>query len=133
MPGAGRGFYEWQKTGSKKKQPFHIRLRDGSAFAFAGLWETWHREGQPMESCTILTTEPNELTQQVHDRMPVIVGRGHFADWLDATRSGTLADCGYLGPYPASEMAAIPVSTHVNSPRNNDPAYLTPLSSVMAE
>ena len=121
------GFYEWQKTGGKKKQPYHIRLRDGGTFAFAGLWETWQREGEPMESCTILTTEPNELTQQVHDRMPVIVGQSHYADWLDASRSGTLADCGYLGPYPAGVMTAIPVSTHVNSPRNNDPTCLTPL------
>jgi putative SOS response-associated peptidase YedK len=52
------GFYEWQKTGGAKKQPYHIRLRDGGPFAFAGLWETWQREGQPVESCTILTTEP---------------------------------------------------------------------------
>jgi putative SOS response-associated peptidase YedK len=127
------GFYEWQKTGSKKKQPFHIRLRNGGLFAFAGLWETWHRESQPVKSCTILTTEPNELTRQVHDRMPVIVGRAHYADWLDAGRSGTLAGCGYLGPYPAGEMAAIPVSTYVNTPKNNDPVCLTPLAADMAE
>jgi putative SOS response-associated peptidase YedK len=61
--------------------------------------------------------------------MPVIVGRAHYADWLDAARSGTLADCGYLGPYPAGEMAAIPVSTHVNSPRNNDAACLVPVGA----
>jgi putative SOS response-associated peptidase YedK len=123
------GFYEWKATGGKKKQPYHIRLRDGGPFAFAGLWETWPRDGQPFESCTILTTEPNELTQQIHDRMPVIVGRDHYANWLDAARSGTLADCGYLGPYPAGEMTAVPVSTHVNSPKNNDSACLTPLAS----
>jgi putative SOS response-associated peptidase YedK len=125
------GFYEWQKTGGKIKQPYHMRLRDGGPFAFAGLWETWRRGDQPVESCTILTTEPNEMTQQVHDRMPVIVGRAHYADWLDAAGSGTLADCGYLGPYPACEMVAIPVSTHVNSPRNNDPGCLTPLAADM--
>jgi putative SOS response-associated peptidase YedK len=104
-----------------------IRLRDGGPFAFAGLWETWRREGEPVESCTILTTEPNDLTQEVHDRMPVIVGRDRYADWLDAARSGTLVDCGYLGPYPANEMKAMPVSTHVNSPKNNDPGCLTPV------
>jgi putative SOS response-associated peptidase YedK len=70
-----------------------LGLRDGGPFAFAGLWETWRCDDQPVESCTILTTEPNELTQEVHDRMPVIVGRDHFADWLDAARFGTLADC----------------------------------------
>jgi putative SOS response-associated peptidase YedK len=127
------GFYEWQETGGKKKQSYHIRLRDGGPFAFAGLWETWRRDDQPVESCTILTTEPNELTQEVHDRTPVIVGPAHYADWLDAAASGTLADCGYLGPYPAGEMAAIPVSTHVNSPKNNDPGCLTPLTSATAQ
>jgi putative SOS response-associated peptidase YedK len=85
------GFYEWQKTGSKKKQPYRIRLRDGGPFAFAGLWETWNREGEPVQTCTILTTEPNELTRQVHDRMPVIVGRAHCGDWLDTARSSVPA------------------------------------------
>jgi putative SOS response-associated peptidase YedK len=77
------------QTGGKKKQPYHIRLRDGGPFAFAGLWETWQGEGQPIESCTILTNEPNELTRQVHDRMPVIVGPAHHADWLDAAGDGS--------------------------------------------
>jgi putative SOS response-associated peptidase YedK len=111
------GFYEWKATGGKKKQPYH----------------TWRRDDQPIESCTILTTEPNEMTQEIHDRMPVIVGRDYYADWLDAARSGTLADCSYLGPYPAGEMTAVPVSTHVNSAKNNDPACLTPVALGMAK
>jgi putative SOS response-associated peptidase YedK len=103
------GFFEWQKTGSKTKQPYHIRLRDGSPFAFARLWETWNREGEPVQTCTILTTEPNELTRQVHDRMQVIVGRDHYGDWLDAARSGTLhhlrlAVLKYFHPKPKMEV-----------------------------
>jgi putative SOS response-associated peptidase YedK len=62
-------------------------------------------------------------------RLPTEAESDHHADWLDAARSGTLADCGYLGPYPAGEMAAIAVCTHVNSPKNNDSACLTPLVS----
>jgi putative SOS response-associated peptidase YedK len=81
----------------------------------------------------VLTTEPNELAQQIHDRMPVIVGPAHYADWLDTARSGTLADCSFLGPYPAGEMRAVAVSTHVNSPKNNDPACLTPVTAGTAE
>src|SRR5438552_18733441 len=56
------GFFEWQKSG-KKKQPYHLRLRDGKPFAFAGLWETWHDGDKPVESCTILTTEANSLVR----------------------------------------------------------------------
>jgi hypothetical protein len=62
--------------------------------------------------------------------LPVIVWQAHYSDWLDAARSATLAACCYLGPYPAGEMAAIPVGTHVNSPQNNDPVWLTPMHGV---
>jgi putative SOS response-associated peptidase YedK len=124
------GFYEWKKTGTKTKQPYHIRMRDGHPFGFAGLWETWHHEDQALETCTILTTEPNELAKQVHDRMPVIVASDHYTDWLDASVSGTPEGSTFLGPYPASEMIATPVSTLVNSPRNNDPACLVPVDAM---
>jgi putative SOS response-associated peptidase YedK len=66
------GFYEWQKVGSKK-QPHFIRLRDDRPFGIAGLWERWDKQGEPIESCTLLTTEPNELMKPIHDRMPVII------------------------------------------------------------
>src|SRR3954469_13737498 len=68
------GFYEWKQGGGKRKQPFAIRLKDGSPFAFAGLWERWEAEdGRPVETCAILTTEANELVKPIHDRMPVIL------------------------------------------------------------
>jgi len=68
------GFYEWKKTG-ERKQPFHFGIKDGSLFAFAGLWDYWSPDGTVLESCTILTTTPNALLQDVHDRMPVILHR----------------------------------------------------------
>src|SRR5262249_41774207 len=77
------GFYERLRQG-KAKQPFCCRLRDDSPFAFAGLWDTWQApSGTPLESCTILTTEANDLVRAVHDRMPVILPLPCHAEWLD--------------------------------------------------
>ena len=67
------GFYEWQPTAAKKKQPYAIRLADESPFGFAGLWERWEGPDGPVESCCILTTQPNELVAGIHNRMPVIL------------------------------------------------------------
>src|SRR5207244_2042608 len=103
-------FYEWQDTGEKHKQPYHFRLWDGQPFAFAGLWERWN--GEPAETCTILTTEANPLVRPVHDRMPVILPAEHFTAWLDP-RTPTDALHGLLRPYPAGEMTASPVSRYV--------------------
>src|SRR5262249_33099246 len=80
---ASDGYFEWQKQDGKK-QPFYFRMKDGRLFAFAGLWERWQGpEGEPVESCTILTTEANALARPVHDRMPVIVDPADFGQWLD--------------------------------------------------
>src|SRR5262245_31332673 len=66
------GFFEWQPTGAMKKQPFHIRLKTGKPFGFAGLWEHWERDGQVIESCTIITTDAKDAIKHAHNRMPVI-------------------------------------------------------------
>lgn len=76
------GFYEWQKQGTKK-QPYLIGLGDGDLFAFAGLWEEWEREGEVIKSCSILTTEANELMRPIHERMPVILFPADYDLWLD--------------------------------------------------
>ena len=76
------GFYEWQKK-EGGKQPYHLRLKNGGPFAFAGLWERWHREDKVVESCTILTTDANTVARPVHDRMPVILDVKDFDRWLD--------------------------------------------------
>ncbi|HEV3025281.1 MAG TPA: SOS response-associated peptidase [Pirellulales bacterium] len=112
------GFYEWQKTGSKK-QPFYIRLADGAPIGFAGLWEHWKRDGQEIESCTILTTDANELMAPIHNRMPVIVGRDDYGVWLDPAVQEVERLQPLLRPFLSGEMTAYPVSTVVNNPKND--------------
>lgn len=120
------GFYEWQKLG-KTKQPIYIHASDGRLFAFAGLWETWHAaDGSMIDSCTILTTTPNELMAPIHNRMPVILEPEDYDLWLNPDPRPEDA-LHLLRPYPAEKMAAYPVSTHVNSPRNDNPDCIASL------
>ena len=114
------GFYEWKKVGAQK-QPYYFSFRSGEPFAFAGLWEHWGHDGSAIDSCTIITTEPNELAAQVHDRMPVIIGREDYDRWLDPENHSTSELQALLVPCPADEMAMRPVSRRVNSPRNEGP------------
>ena len=115
------GFYEWQKL-ERRKQPHYIRLRDGKPFAFAGLWERWNKgEGGPLDTCTIITTSPNELIENLHDRMPVILPPNHFEDWLEPEPLALSRLQDLLVPYPAEGMEAYPVSTYVNKPANDGP------------
>jgi len=121
------GFFEWVKAPGGK-QPHHIRFTDRRAFAFAGLWERWTPpDGDPIESCTILTTRPNELIVDLHDRMPVIMAPERFTDWIGGGPLSPDAAEAILLPYPADGMEAVPVSTLVNSPRNDDPRCLDPV------
>ena len=112
------GFYEWQRLGTGK-QPFHVRLRTGDPFAFAGLWSRWQDpESGELRTFTLLTTEPNELLRSIHHRMPVILRREDHARWLAAADGQTLSSLSR--PYPAGEMEAVPVSRLVNSPAHDD-------------
>lgn len=112
------GFYEWQRT-EGRKQPFFFRMRDERPFGFAGLWEGWEGEGgQVINSCTILTTEANEVLRPVHDRMPVILHPDEYEVWLDTDVRKLDLIKEMLRPYPAEEMMSYPVSTAINSPRN---------------
>jgi putative SOS response-associated peptidase YedK len=118
------GFYEW-KAGGPRKQPVHIRFADRRPFAFAGLWEPRTRgpEGETSGSCALLTTEPNSLMREIHDRMPVILPPDHYAGWLDpASRPAELA--ALLRPHPADAMEARTVGTFVNNARNEGPECL---------
>ncbi len=112
------GFYEWKRQGGGK-QPYYIRLEDDRPFAFAGLWERWEKAGAVIESCTILTTDANELLMPLHNRMPAILDREQFDRWLDPTIEDAKVLQPLLGPYPAERMIAYPVSTVVNSPRHD--------------
>lgn len=120
------GFYEWQPQPKGPKQPYLIGLKDGEPFAFAGLWERWEKapDGQPVESCTVVTTEANDLVRPIHDRMPVILAHEDYDTWLDASRNSPDVVGKLLRPFPSDRMEAVPVSTRVNSVRNDDPACL---------
>ena len=121
------GFYEWKKVG-KEKQPFRFTMADGAPFLLAGLWARWRRpDGSDLQSFTIIVTTPNPLVAQVHDRMPVILDRAGAAQWLKGgARDGLLA---LLVPFPAERMAATMVSKRVNSPANDDPSLIEPISA----
>jgi putative SOS response-associated peptidase YedK len=121
------GFYEWQRAGGKK-QPFFFRMRDESPFGFAGLWERWEGTGrEAINSCTILTTEANEVLRPVHDRMPVILHPEEYSLWLEGDERERELLKELLRPYPADEMTGYPVSSLVNSPRNKGQELITEL------
>jgi putative SOS response-associated peptidase YedK len=123
------GFYEWQRL-ERRKQPFYIRMRDGLPFAFAGLWEHWEGpQGDALETCTILTTEPSELVRPVHDRMPVILDPQDWDLWLDPTMHEPERLQSLLRPYPAEKMIAFPVGQTVNNPANDHEECIAPLAS----
>ncbi|HNZ31940.1 MAG TPA: SOS response-associated peptidase [Smithellaceae bacterium] len=105
------GFYEWQKL-EKMKKPFRFSLKSGKPFGFAGLYETWlSPEKEPIHTCTIITTEPNELMQTVHDRMPVIVRKELEGFWIDPDNHNQKELLGVLQPYPSEEMMMSPVES----------------------
>lgn len=130
------GFYEWKKIAPKAKQPILIRPADHGPMAMAGLWERWrpkNGEGEPIESCTILTCGPNELIADIHDRMPVILEPHEYDRWLDpeATDAAGLAEL--LDPYPAELLEAYPVSRRINSPGHEGPECAAPAGPMPSE
>ncbi|PLZ80111.1 hypothetical protein CBP16_14240 [Fischerella thermalis WC217] len=121
------GFYEWQQQDGKK-QPYYFRLSNGKPFSFAGLWEEWQSpEQERIKSCTILTTQANELLQMVHDRMPVILQQESYDLWLDPPVHDVELLQPLLHPYPSEAMTSYPVTTLVNSPKNNSAECITPV------
>ncbi len=126
------GFYEWQRPAEGEKgpkQPYYIKMADGSPYAFAGIWESWQDgDGEKVRSCAILTTEANDLVAGIHHRMPVVLTPGDYDRWLAPGDGG--ADLqSLLRPYPPEEMSAYPVSTYVNKPQNDDPSCLEPVEA----
>lgn len=121
------GFYEWKKVGDTK-HPHHIGLKDGGVFAMAGLWS--HRvvaDGSEQVTCAIITTGPNALMKDLHDRMPAILNEEGVEAWLDREARSTELEA-LLRPYPAEEMRAYEVSTLVNNPRNDSEECMKPWS-----
>jgi len=122
-------FYEWQKVDAKTRHPFAFALASGEPYAFAGLWESW-RPKEPdsatrLETFTILTTDPNELMEPVHNRMPVILAPKDYNRWLEPGDPARLP-LDLLRPYPAERMKAWSVSDRVGNARNDDPELLAP-------
>ncbi len=119
------GFYEWQPHG-RVKQPYFIRLRSDAPFALAGLYEQWNHAGQTIDSCTIITTEPNALLAPIHARMPVILPPSAYETWLDPSFRDLDALQGLLRPYAADEMLAYAVGPSVGRPLHDDPGCIAP-------
>jgi putative SOS response-associated peptidase YedK len=113
------GFYEWQRI-ENGKQPFYIQQIDNLPFAFAGLWTTWQpQDGETISTCTIITTEANEIMQPIHDRMPVILESANYDLWLDPTVQKSEFLQPLLQPYNSDKLKTHPVSTLVNNPRHD--------------
>jgi len=118
------GFYEWKQT-EKGKQPMRIMMKDGGLFAFAGLFDTWiNRDGEKVHSCTIITTKPNEVVSDIHDRMPVILRPEDEQIWLDRERQDIELLQSLLIPFDAGKMTAYPVSAMVGNVKNDMPACI---------
>jgi putative SOS response-associated peptidase YedK len=115
------GYYEWRKEG-KIKQPYFFEVDGGQPFAFSGLWEWWRapddKDGPGLESCALLTGEPNELQATVHDRMPMILDPVDYSAWLDPANENREQLLAMLKPFPAERMTVRPVTTFVNNARN---------------
>ena len=120
------GFYEWQETGAAK-QPHYICMQDQRPMAFAGLWESWDKGDEPLESCTIITTTANELVAPIHHRMPVILTEETEALWLDPMTEEPDVLTPLLIPSPNELMASHTVSSLVNSPKNSAPECIDPV------
>ena len=130
------GFYEWKRAG-KEKLPYCFTLTGETIFAFAGVWDEWKspppagapdtRSGSPVAmegpviaTCAILTTTPNRLMQDIHDRMPVILKRDVYDLWLDPGLQNVKQLQPLLQPYPAEAMRRYRVSQRVNQVKNDD-------------
>jgi putative SOS response-associated peptidase YedK len=118
------GFYEWKATNGGPKRPYRIYREDAPAFAMAGLWEVWEGDGRSIPSVTVLTTEPNDLMEPIHDRMPVVLPAEEEGTWLAGDPEERAELC---RPYPGSDLDAYEISTRVNDPGNDDPGVIEPL------
>ncbi|APH04811.1 SOS response-associated peptidase [Bacillus weihaiensis] len=123
------GFFEWKKDGTKK-EPIRFVMKNRKPFAMAGLWEKWNDGGKPLFSCTIITTTANEITEDVHDRMPVILPKQCQDLWLDRDYHDIHSLKSFLVPYHSNAMERFTVSSSVNSPKNDTAECLEPLNSL---
>ena len=121
------GFYEW-KSAKGGKTPYFIRLKDEEPFALAGLWDTWtdKKTGTSLISSTIITTTPNDLIEEIHNRMPVILREEDYLTWLNPSGSTDVALMACLRTYPSDTMEAYEISKLVNNPGNDTQECIRP-------
>jgi putative SOS response-associated peptidase YedK len=120
------GFFEWMAIrGQKAKQPYSIAMKDGRPFGLGGIWENWKdpTSGEWIRTFAIITTDANELVDNIHDRMPLILAPSDYEEWLSDYPDPRQL----MRPFPASPMRMWPVSTRVNKPENDDPDIMEPL------
>jgi putative SOS response-associated peptidase YedK len=118
------GYYEWQPLGPKQKQPYYFHRKDDSPVAFAGIWECWKGAEQPLESCAIITTDANDLSRPIHDRMPAILCGADAEAWLDPRTEEPAILLELLRPFATDAMACDRVGPLVNSVKNNGPGCI---------
>ena len=119
------GFYEW-KVIAGKKQPYYIRPKGDELFALAGITDLWKGPGGPLHTVSLITTEPNELMRGIHERMPVIISREDYADWLNPGNEDTAKLKGFIRSFPATQMEAYPVGKAVSNARNEGAELIRP-------
>jgi putative SOS response-associated peptidase YedK len=128
------GFYEWQKlediAGKRRpSRPFYLHPVDDMPLAIAGLWEVWHDPaGGTLRSCTIITTAANSAVSPVHNRMPAILGPNAWDRWLAPQPLDDDERASLLVPAPDGLLSLDPVATLVNSPQNDSPELIEPVS-----
>lgn len=124
------GFFEWKRSALGPKKPFAIHLIDEPIMSLAAVWESWNpKEGERLNSFSIVTTAANTFVSNIHDRMPVILKKEDEKTWLDLDQHDLKTLKNLLGAYPSENMSAYEVSTLVNSPRNNTKENLRPIKN----
>jgi putative SOS response-associated peptidase YedK len=129
------GYYEWQSLPDAPKQPMYITRADGRSLALAGLYELWRDPVVDRDdadawlwTATVITTSAPDELGMIHDRMPMIIDPARWADWLDPANSDVADVRALLSPAAACGLTTFPVSTQVNSVRNNGPQLIEPIS-----
>lgn len=126
------GFYEWQTVG-RLKQPWFFQRRDEQPFLLAALWERWKSpDGVELQTCSLITTTPNDVVRPLHDRMPVILTGPAIDLWLDPAVTEPARIEPLLGPLRSEELKGTPVSARVNSVRHDGPDCLEPAPPLAA-
>ncbi len=112
---------------ASRKQPYYFRMKTDEPFFFAGLWERWEHGGKALETCTILTTQANDVLAPVHDRMPVILDPDAYDLWLDPAVRKSDELTPLLRPYSAARMTSHPVGLNVNKPTYDSAELIAPV------